>query len=317
MPPGLPRPACPQELNWFKIGWEFLRGRSIDDMIWARWFPPKAENYRGILHPCNRFAGLGEISDTELDRLDEEIRKEFKETRRRAADFGKGVSVGLLRNAGKLPFNIAGAILNSSEIQDIPDNVEAPGVEDKTVYQEGKITADVLTTVLGIAEVILGVGEIVTGITGDTGGGALCATGVGAPAGVAVIAGSTTLVVSGAAEVGAGITLAVSGGKSLGNDIAEFKKAQQDACEKSKLPKQAKRGQSKGGKHEPTNLNEKLAMEEAMTNPENGMRLEGRNNDSRWPKEEGWEKRTQNVNGYEIHYEYNPLSREIDDVKLK
>ena len=83
------------------------------------------------------------------------------------------------------------------------------------------------------------------------------------------------------------------------------------------LPEQAGRGQSKGGRHEPANLNEKLSMEEAMTNPENGMKLEGKNTDPRWPAEEGWEKWSQNVNGNEIHYEYNPLTGEIDDVKIK
>ena len=69
------------------------------------------------------------------------------------------------------------------------------------------------------------------------------------------------------------------------------------------LPQQAGKGQSRGGRHEPANLNEKLAMEEAMTNPESGMSLEGKNTDPRWPAEEGWEKWVQNVNGYEIHYQ--------------
>ena len=83
------------------------------------------------------------------------------------------------------------------------------------------------------------------------------------------------------------------------------------------LPEQAGRGQSKGGRHEPANLEEKLAMEEAMTNPQKGRELKGLNTDPRWPAEEGWKKWSQNVNGHEIHYEYNPLTGEIDDVKLK
>lgn len=85
----------------------------------------------------------------------------------------------------------------------------------------------------------------------------------------------------------------------------------------AKLPEQAGRGQSRGGRHEPANLKEKLAMEEAMTNPKNGRELVGKNTDPRWPAEEGWKKYTQNVNGHEIHYEYNPLTGQIDDVKLK
>ena len=58
-------------------------------------------------------------------------------------------------------------------------------------------------------------------------------------------------------------------------------------------------------------------MEEVISNPENGMELEGRNNDKRWPKEEGWGKWVQNVNGVEIHYQFNPSTGEVDDVKIK
>lgn len=83
------------------------------------------------------------------------------------------------------------------------------------------------------------------------------------------------------------------------------------------LPSQAGRGKSRGGQHEPTNLREKLAMEEVMTNPAKGMSLEGKNTDPRWPAEEGWEKWVQNVNGIEIHYQYNPITGEFDDVKIK
>ena len=43
-------------------------------MIWARWYPPEASNYAGGIRPCNGLAGLGEINDEELDRLDFGIR---------------------------------------------------------------------------------------------------------------------------------------------------------------------------------------------------------------------------------------------------
>ncbi|MDT2239352.1 hypothetical protein P7H22_01580 [Paenibacillus larvae] len=55
-------------------------------------------------------------------------------------------------------------------------------------------------------------------------------------------------------------------------------------------PKVAGRGQSKGG-HQPTNLKERLAMEEAMSNPAAGKTLEGKNTDPRWPASEGWVKK--------------------------
>ena len=44
------------------------------DMIWARWFPPEASNYAGGVRPCSEPAGLGEINDDELNRIDEAIK---------------------------------------------------------------------------------------------------------------------------------------------------------------------------------------------------------------------------------------------------
>ena len=78
---------------------------------------------------------------------------------------------------------------------------------------------------------------------------------------------------------------------------------------------QAGRGQSKGGKHIPTDLNEQLAMQEAISNPSAGK--QGVLNDKRWNSMDGWVKMFQNINGYEVHYVYNPITGEVDDVKIK
>nr|WP_281279765.1 RHS repeat-associated core domain-containing protein [Paenibacillus humicus] len=83
-----------------------------------------------------------------------------------------------------------------------------------------------------------------------------------------------------------------------------------------KTPTVAGRGQSKGG-HQPTNLKEQLAVEESMSNPAAGKTLEGKNTDPRWPADEGWVKKAQNVNGVEVHYTYNTKTGEIDDFKIK
>ena len=146
--------------------------------------------------------------------------------------------------------------------------------------------------------------------------GAAGAAGTAAGVGAATAVGGVTIVigVGAAGLISASVTNKISGERLEENsEKKEEAKGDRDAD----LPEQAGRGQSKGGKHEPTNLDEKLAMEEAMSNPENGMNLEGKNTDPRWPAKEGWEKWTQNVNGHEIHYEYNPLTGEIDDVKIK
>ncbi|KAB3527512.1 RHS repeat-associated core domain-containing protein [Alkaliphilus serpentinus] len=84
----------------------------------------------------------------------------------------------------------------------------------------------------------------------------------------------------------------------------------------SDSPKVEGRGQSKGG-HQPENLKEQLAVEEAMSNPSAGRELKGLNTDPRWPASEGWTKQAQNVNGVEVHYQYNPKTGQIDDFKIK
>ena len=227
MPDGLPLPSVPRKPNWWEIGWRRLLGRSINDTIWARWFPPESSNYAGVVQTCSEPTGLGEINDEELNRLDWELERGFNETLQSEKDFMDGVRVGFLKNMTKLPFNLAGFVLNSREIQDMPDKLESSDVEDEGAYLGGKITADVVTTVLGIIGIVSGVGQVVTGLAGDVGGGALCASGVGIPAGVAVVAGSTTLVVVGAAEVAASASLVYSSVSNFGRDVDELNRAKE------------------------------------------------------------------------------------------
>ena len=233
MPDGLPLPNVPRKPNWWEIGWRRLIGRSVNDTIWDRWYPPEPSNYAGVVRPCSEPAGLGEVNDEELNRLDWELEKGFNEALQSEKDFMDGVRVGLLKNMTKLPFNLAGFVLNSREIQDMPDKLESSDVEDEGAYVGGKITADVVTTVLGIIGIVSGVGQVVTGLAGDVGGGALCASGVGIPAGVAVVAGSTTLVVAGAAEVAASASLVYSSVSNLGRDVDELNRSQQQDTQKN------------------------------------------------------------------------------------
>ena len=226
MPDGLPLPNVPRKPNWWEIGWRHLLGRSVNDTIWDRWYPPEPSNYAGGVQTCSGTTDLGEVNDEELNRLDWELEKGFNEALQSEKDFMDGVRVGFLKNMTKLPFNLAGFVLNSREVQDIPDKLESSDVEDEGAYLGGKITSDVVTTVLGIIGIVSGVGQMVTGLAGDVGGGALCASGVGIPAGVAVAAGSTTLVVAGAAEVAASASLVYSSVSNLGEDIDSLKRAE-------------------------------------------------------------------------------------------
>jgi hypothetical protein len=72
------------------------------------------------------------------------------------------------------------------------------------------------------------------------------------------------------------------------------------------------------GKSDPESLEEQLAMEEVMSQPENGVALDKiKMNDQRWPSSEGWKKWSQIVNGTEIHYVGNSATGKFDDFKFK
>lgn len=69
----------------------------------------------------------------------------------------------------------------------------------------------------------------------------------------------------------------------------------------------------------PQNLKEQVAMREAQSKPEAGgpVDVRGGMQDGRWPGSDGWEKRRQNINGVEVHYNYNTRTRATDDWKVK
>ena len=71
------------------------------------------------------------------------------------------------------------------------------------------------------------------------------------------------------------------------------------------------------GRTQPISLNEKLAMDQAISNPAAGRQLPVPMTDSRWPASDGWVKMSQNINGVEIHYVRNTRTNAIDDFKFK
>lgn len=60
-----------------------------------------------------------------------------------------------------------------------------------------------------------------------------------------------------------------------------------------------------------------LAIEQAVSNPDAGRTLPIPMTDPRWPASDGWVKRSQNINGVEIHYVQNTNTRQTDDFKFK
>jgi filamentous hemagglutinin len=73
------------------------------------------------------------------------------------------------------------------------------------------------------------------------------------------------------------------------------------------------------GRSQPLNLKEKLAMEQAQSDPAAGRQipLTGGLKDSRWPGSAGWVKMKQTINEVEIHYNYNLNTGMTDDWKFK
>lgn len=77
-------------------------------------------------------------------------------------------------------------------------------------------------------------------------------------------------------------------------------------------------GKSKYARIEPRNLNEKLAMESVLRDPLTGSKqLPIPMTDSRWTASEDWVKMAKNVNGIEIHFVFNKITKKFDDFKFK
>ncbi|WP_069814757.1 hypothetical protein [Streptomyces sp. TP-A0874] len=125
----------------------------------------------------------------------------------------------------------------------------------------------------------------------------------------------------------------IGGVKGILKNSKKVKAAEKKLAElEKKLPKRRKEptgvgnpdapkplGRGSTGRTEPKNLTEQIAMKEAQSNPAAGKKvpLKKGMTDSRWPGDEGWQKMTQNVNGVEIHYVYNPKTGQVDDYKFK
>ncbi|MGY2796771.1 hypothetical protein ACVWV0_000947 [Ewingella americana] len=76
-------------------------------------------------------------------------------------------------------------------------------------------------------------------------------------------------------------------------------------------------GRGSTGRTEANSLQEKLAIEQALSNPEAGRQLPIPMTDKRWPKEDGWVKMAQNINDVEVHYVRNMKTGQVDDFKFK
>ena len=83
LPERLPFPIKPGEPDWGKIGWEHFENLDVNKVIWERWAPPMRNRYLSLryLEELGRkefsydVDQLGSMTDEELVRLDDEIKK--------------------------------------------------------------------------------------------------------------------------------------------------------------------------------------------------------------------------------------------------
>ena len=73
------------------------------------------------------------------------------------------------------------------------------------------------------------------------------------------------------------------------------------------------------GRTAAANLTEKLAMEQAVSNPSVGKVLPTVMNDAKngWYTADGWVKMSQNINGVDVHYIRNTITGAVADFKFK
>ena len=64
------------------------------------------------------------------------------------------------------------------------------------------------------------------------------------------------------------------------------------------------------------NLTEQMAMEEVVSSPAGQQLTRVVMSDAQWPAADGWVKMSQNVNGVEIHYVFNTVTKAVDDFKF-
>ena len=112
---------------------------------------------------------------------------------------------------------------------------------------------------------------------------------------------------------------------SVKDDIARvyddlFKKKTMGTGKLDDLMNAKSLGKGSTGRTVANSLNEQLAMKEVLSNPlsnatdlsKKGIKL----GDFRWKHDEGWVKMSKYVNGIEIHFNYNKITKVFDDFKF-
>ena len=91
-----------------------------------------------------------------------------------------------------------------------------------------------------------------------------------------------------------------------------------EEASKTNVDQTTSRGSS--GRTSPNNLKEQIVMKSVKSDPLDGATKiveHSKMKDSRWLGTEGWVKYAKNIDGVEIHFNYNTITGAFDDFKFK
>ena len=171
LPERLPFPNKPGEPDWGKIGWEHFENLDVNKVIWERWAPPMRNRYLSLRYleelGTKEFFydvdQLGIMTDEELVRLDDEIKKmSYTLENKQADEMEKERELQVLLRGASGALKIGGGVLAV---------VGAVGAVFAVVATGGLAapiivgTAGALTTTFAASDVVEGVGDVKAAVT--------------------------------------------------------------------------------------------------------------------------------------------------------
>ena len=171
LPERLPFPIKPGEPDWGKIGWEYFENLDVNKVIWERWAPPMRNRYLSLryLEKLGRkefsydVDQLGSMTDEELVRLDDEIKKmSYTLANKQADEMEKERELQVLLRGASGALKIGGGVLAVVGTVGAVFAVVATGGLAAPIIV-GIVGA--LTTVFAASDVVEGVGDVKAAIT--------------------------------------------------------------------------------------------------------------------------------------------------------
>ncbi len=176
MPGKLTYPKCPDEPNWRELGWDEFNNLNVDKVIWDRWDSAMRSRYLALTYlqyisngDCRcEPAKLGEMSDAELNRLDEQLRRisyglshnAERQERERQAQQIAGLAIRGTSGGIKI---LGGAALVAGSIGTLAAVMASGG----TLLPLVVLTGAVAEAAFGVSDIIEGTGDVSAVLSGQ------------------------------------------------------------------------------------------------------------------------------------------------------